>query len=367
MRIHDSLILSLAAAFSACPSVQDPAPEASPPTSQPAVAPLGKVVEEIDPRIWEIYQARGGDYWFGSNGNGVYRYDGKKLIQYTEADGLSGHQVHDIQEDSKGNLFFATYGGVSLFDGQKFTTLELVETNPADDKWELNPDDVWIVFSPSDYGPCRFDGENLYHLKLSKSPVEDAYNAKYPTVAVDPADVYRIYKDRRGHIWIGTASAGLCRYDGKTLSWMFAERLTTTASGGSFGIRSIFEDRKGDFWITNTRQRFEVFPEPIQRDGYSLLEYKKKEGLPNAQSDTDKNFTYYPSITEDKAGVLWVASGSGSVLKYDGRVVTHYPLADDAYTCKIICDQRDNIWASTIEHGVYRFNGESFEPFKPGK
>ncbi len=56
--------------------------------------------------------------------------------------------MRDIQEDAQGNLFIATYGGVSRFDGQKFTTLELIETTLEDDKWELNPDDVWLVFSP---------------------------------------------------------------------------------------------------------------------------------------------------------------------------------------------------------------------------
>lgn len=365
MRIHYYLLLSLAlAALSACSSVRDPTPEVSPSISPPALAPLGKVVEEIDLRIWDIHQARNGDYWFGSNGNGIYRYDGKKLTQYTKADGLSGHQVRDIQEDAQGNLFIATYGGVSRFDGQKFTTLELIETTPEEDKWELNPDDVWIVF-PGNYGLVRFDGEKLYHLKLSKSPVEEAYLAKNPTA--NPAHVYRIYKDRRGHIWIGTADAGLCRYDGKTLSWMYGERLTTTATGGSFGIRSIFEDRKGDFWITNTRQRFEISPEVTDQGGYSLLQHKKKEGVPNAQSDTDKNFTYYPSIAEDKAGALWMASGSNGVLKYNGKEVTHYPLPDGSYAFKIYCDQEDTLWVGTIDHGLYRFDGKGFEQFMPHK
>ncbi len=63
MRIYYYLLLSFAlAALSACPSVRDPSPEVNPSTSPPAVAPLGKVVDEIGLRIWDIHQARNGDY-----------------------------------------------------------------------------------------------------------------------------------------------------------------------------------------------------------------------------------------------------------------------------------------------------------------
>ncbi len=148
---------------------------------------------------------------------------------------------------------------------------------------------------------------------------------------------------------------------------MYEERLTTTASGGSFGIRSIFEDRNGDFWITNTGQRFEISPEVTDQDGFSLLQFKKKEGVPNAQSDTDKNFTYYPSITEDKAGALWMASGRNGVLKYEEKGVTHYPLPDGSYAFKIYCDHADTIWVGTTDHGLYRFDGKGFEQFMPHK
>jgi len=323
------------------------------------------VVTEIDPRIWVIHQGRNGDYWFGSNGNGVYRYDGQRIVNYTKADGLSGHQVRDIEEDAMGNVFISTTGGVSKFDGKRFAALELVEASPTKDGWELNPDDVWIVSYPGNHGPYRYDGEKLYHLKLSKSPAEDAYRAKYPDINFSPSSVYSIYKDRRGHLWFGTASVGLCRYDGQTLSWMYEERLTTTPSGGAFGIRSVYEDRAGDFWVCNTRQRFEISPEVLLEDGHSLIKYEKKEGLPGAQSDTDKNFNYYPSMTEDDAGALWMACGNDGVWKFDGKDVTRYTIGGGAYAISIYRDHEGKLWVGTVEQGIYTFEGASFEPFKP--
>ncbi len=359
---HGILTSSLMAALSACTLAQGPSSNEAPPIT---ASPPGQVVAEIDPRIWVIHQGRNGDYWFGSNGNGAYRYDGQRITHYTKADGLSGHQVRDIEEDAMGNVFISTTGGVSKFDGKRFAALELVEASPTKDGWELNPDDVWIVSYPGNHGPYRYDGEKLYHLKLSKSPAEDAYRAKYPDINFSPSSVYSIYKDRRGHLWFGTASVGLCRYDGQTLSWMYEERLTTTPSGGAFGIRSVYEDRAGDFWVCNTRQRFEISPEVLLEDGHSLIKYEKKEGLPGAQSDTDKNFNYYLSMTEDDAGALWMACGNDGVWKFDGKDVTRYTIGGGAYAISIYRDHEGKLWVGTVEQGIYTFEGASFEPFKP--
>jgi len=359
-------------AASACTSAQglphNEAPPA-PPAAQGVAPATGQVVTEIDPRIWCIHQDRDGNYWFGSNGNGVYRYDGQRITHYTQADGLSGNQVRDIEEDTKGNVFISTTQGVARFDGKKFTALEIVEEPPAGEGWVLDSDDVWLVFNQGKGGPCRYDGERLYHLKLSKSPAEDAFRAKYPNAAFAPSGVYSIYKDKRGHLWFGTASVGLCRYDGQTLSWMYEERLTTTPDGGAFGIRSIYQDRAGDFWICNTWQRFKISTEissgGTSENGHSLVKYWKMEGLPDAQSDKARNFTYYLSMTEDDAGALWMACGRDGVWKYDGEDVTRYPIGDGAYAICIYRDQKGELWVGTIEQGIHTFEGESFEPFKP--
>lgn len=363
MLIASILIITL----SACTLAQEPGSSEISPAGQGAELSLGQIVTEIDPRIWVIHQGKNGDYWFGSNGNGVYRYDGRQVIHYTKVDGLNGAQVRDIQEDAAGNIFIGTASGVSKFDGERFTALELVDSQGDEDGWELNPDDVWIVFDPGSYGTVRYDGEKLYHLKLPKSPAEDAHRARYADAPgfFSASSVYSIYKDRKGHLWFGTAGVGLCRYDGEAWSWMYEEHLTTTPRGGAFGIRSIFEDRAGDFWICNTRNRFEMSPETTLKDGYRLMKYEKKEGLPGAKSDTDRNFDFYPSMTEDQAGALWMVCGSSDVLKYDGEEVTRYAIADGAYAITIYCDQDGKLWIGTLDHGIYTLELESFELFTP--
>ena len=143
---------------------------------------------------------------------------------------------------------------------------------------------------------------------------------------------------------------------------MHEDYLTTTPSGGAFGIRSIHEDRDGSFWISNTRHRFRIAGEPLDADGYSILVYEARAGLPDAASNADKDFNYVLDMAVGNAGALWLACADG-VWKYDGEVVTRFVLGEDAYAFKILCDDSGMLWVGTLEQGLFRFNGDTFESF----
>ena len=329
------------------------------PTPKPK-AVVGQAVTQLDPRIWSLHQDQGGHYWFGSNGAGVFRYDGSELRQFTVDHGLAGLQVRDIQEDPRGHVLVSTNSGVSRFDGKAFQTLEVVE---APDAWRLDPSDVWILFDPGNRGPCRYDGEKIYHLKLPKSPQTDAYLEKQPGTSLSPEGLFSVYRDPSGHVWFGTFAAGLCRYDGESFGWMFEDPLTTTPSGGAFGIRSIFQDRDGDIWICNTRQRFQVQPKSALQNGYPMLQYATKPGLPQAQQDDSPNFTYYPSMAQDASGSLWMATGSDGVWQFDGERVIQHSIGEKAYVISLLVDETNHVWVGTLEQGVFRWDQTDWKPF----
>ncbi len=73
-----------------------------------AVAKGREIVSQLDPAIWRVHHAVNGDYWFGSKDQGVYRFDGKTLVNFTTKDGLYYDPVGGIQEDKAGNIYFAT-------------------------------------------------------------------------------------------------------------------------------------------------------------------------------------------------------------------------------------------------------------------
>jgi signal transduction histidine kinase/DNA-binding NarL/FixJ family response regulator len=71
----------------------------------------------------DIYGAQDGTLWFGTY-NGISRYDGKRVVNFTTEDGLVGNFVYSIYNSSNGILWFAGEGGVSIYDGFTWTTLD---------------------------------------------------------------------------------------------------------------------------------------------------------------------------------------------------------------------------------------------------
>jgi hypothetical protein len=51
---------------------------------------VGEAVHQIDGEIRGIYQDSKNNLWFASNGNGVYKYDGIVIVNFTEKQGLFG-------------------------------------------------------------------------------------------------------------------------------------------------------------------------------------------------------------------------------------------------------------------------------------
>ena len=99
---------------------------------------IGKSVNELGKHLWYIFQDSKNNYWFSSNGEGVYLYDGKKIFNFTTKDGLANDTIRQIQEDKFGNIFIATFGGISKFDGKTFTTLQPIKSK----EWKLEENDL---------------------------------------------------------------------------------------------------------------------------------------------------------------------------------------------------------------------------------
>ncbi len=79
-----------------------------------------------------IIEDKKGNLWFG--GNGLSRYDGKSFTRFTTKDGLPNLGVWSILEDTSGNLWVGTREtGLYLFDGKKFITYSEYKPEPVTD------------------------------------------------------------------------------------------------------------------------------------------------------------------------------------------------------------------------------------------
>jgi hypothetical protein len=313
----------------------------------------GEVVAELGKSVMYVYHARNDDYWFGSNDRGVYRYDGKTLVNFMTTDGLVSDQIRGIQEDLSGAIYFTTYAGISKFDGRSFTTLP-VAPDAAPTDWKKQADDLWFVGPPDAGVVFRYDGHSLHRLEFPRTRLGDEHFAKYPrsqfpNAKYSPYDVYCILKDSKGSLWFGTTICGVCRYDGKSFDWL-TDRILTEAP-----VRSIFEDKKGNYWFSYSGHG--------SFDGFRPVGDWGKLGERTAGAVVEGM-----SIIEDDDGRLWTGAFRAGAYRHDGKQQIGYPIKEGSTVIEVFAVYKDRhgvLWLGTHNGGAYKFNGRSFEKFRP--
>lgn len=82
--------------------------------------------------------------------------------------------------------------------------------------------------------------------------------------------------------------------------------------------------------------------------------YAIEDGLPI-------NFITY--CIQDKEGNIWIGTGGGGLVKYNGKNFITYTTAhglSDNFIENILQDKAGNIWVSTISNGVSKYDGKTF-------
>ena len=290
-----------------------------------------------------------GDLWFGTKGGGVSRYDGERFTTFTTEDGLAGNRVEAILQDRQGNLWFGTRGGgVSRYDGERFTTFNTDHGLAGNSVAAILQDrqgNLW--FGTSDGGVSLYDGESF--------TTEDRVNC-----------VQAIIQDRQGNLWFGTWGGGVSRYDG--------ERFTTfTTEDGLAGNRvaAILQDRQENLWFGTNLQGYPWF---VTWDG-GVSRYDGEHFTVVKTDDEEIQWLAETAVTamlEDREGNLWLGTGFGGsgegVLRYSGQEFVSFTAADglpDDGVSSLMEDRQGNLWLGT-RHGVSRYNGTEFTTFTSG-
>ncbi|WMX13426.1 two-component regulator propeller domain-containing protein [Aureispira sp. CCB-E] len=323
------------------------------------VSKLGKLVSTLDHQIWTIFQDSKGNFWFGSNGNGIYHFNGKALTQITSTDGLVNNMIRGIQEDEKGNIYIETPEGVSQFDGTQFTTLKVIKS--ANSQWKLTPNDLWFNCNGNANNVYRYDGENLYELELPKQDIQKNLGIDETQISYSPYTVFGVNKDKSGNLWLGTVLAGAFRFDGHSFLWVGEKELSRLPDGREPGVRSILEDNDGHIWLSNFKSKYSIKPNlPKGYEQQTAVELSRETGR-------DKILYFNSGLADDK-GHLWMTTYGGGVWKYDGKSLSNIEIKNGTKDVLLISIYQDNngvIWLGTNNDGVYKQNGMTFEKFKP--
>jgi ligand-binding sensor domain-containing protein/signal transduction histidine kinase len=258
--------------------------------------------------VQTMTEDRDGNLWIGTD-NGALKLARNGFTTYTEADGLGASRMSSLFESRAGEIGGMTFFSetpLSWFEGNRFGAIrpqvprrltyfgwgwhQLILQDQAEEWW-----------LPTGQGLVRYP--KVGHIgQLATTPPKAIYTTKDGLAS---NDVFRLYEDSRGDIWIATfseARGGITRW----------ERATETFHhyGEADGLppktpvpHSFTEDRAGNLWIgladTDSLARFS--------EGHFTL-FTSEDGVPEG-----KIYDLYL----DHAGRLWIASTLGGLARVD--------------------------------------------------
>jgi ligand-binding sensor domain-containing protein len=116
--------------------------------------------------VADILEDTKGNIWLGSFYGGVSKYDGKKFTHFTKDGIIKGEEAYNLYEDSRGHIWFTAEGyGVYRYDGTHFTQYtsdDGLTTNVVQSILEDNKGQYWFG---TWQGMCIFDGQKFVDAK----------------------------------------------------------------------------------------------------------------------------------------------------------------------------------------------------------
>lgn len=247
-------------------------------------------------RVRNVFRDRGGSLWLGTEGQGIYREVGGKLVHYSTENGLVNNFIRAILQAQDGSIWIGTDEGVSRWRPTSLTSYRMDDglcyfsTRAL---LEAHNGDIWI-------GTDR--GVSHIH--------EDKFVADAVTEALKNEKVWAMHEDPDGTMWFGTRTGGLYRWRSGKLA-----RLTTAQGLASDGVYELLEDTNGIIWISgpqgisaiSRRELNAVADDPSRSAALTL--YGVSEGLEVIQMCGGEK----PAGILAADGEVWFPSSKGPV------------------------------------------------------
>lgn len=307
-----------------------------------------------------------GALWFGTTGEGVYRYDGNSFTNYTTRDGLNSNTIRSIIEDRARHIILGTDSGISRYDGISFVDMtknSALSHSSISSLLEDKKGRLWI----GDYKDGSYDS-GVYFYDPSYDD-EDGFVDFYTVDHIQRDGDFRLLRtngleeDNAGNIWfVGQNADDLVRYDGNSLL-----KITFTEEVGSYGFvyRSMILDKKGTLWLGTQRHGALTYVPAADKSG--------KNQPPSGQAsfvhfteESGPGHSCVMAILEDSKGNVWFCTDGEGVWRYDGRFYKNFNTEDGLLNNSVFSaveDQKGNLWFGTRDVGLYRFDGTSFVKF----
>ena len=300
-----------------------------------------------------IYQDSKGYIWIGTN-DGLDRYNGYEFKHYKhdkyDKNSIANNYIVDIIEDKNGYIWVSTIGGLSRINPDKD---EIKNYYSKEDSGNLSNSNLWQLLCTKDNRliASTIDGLNVYDKNKDKFT-----RILYKEGELPSQYIYSLEEDINGHIWVGTDN-GLVELD-KDLNIVKSYQ---DAIGDS-DVYNVYDDSKGNIWVCTLDNG--LFK--INLDDKSVENYKNNNSKISIPSNNVRD------IISDSEGKLWIATDKGlctfdyereEFITYNKKSYQSNSLIDDEIFC-LLKDSSGLIWIGTYS-GISRFNPNSnFTHFK---
>lgn len=270
-------------------------------------------------------------------------------------EGLSQSIVYSIAQDNRGFMWFATEDGLNRYDGYKFITLKSDPNNTN----SLSHSNIWVIYvdrlgiiwvGTFHGGLTRYDPETGKYHRFRKNPGD-------PDTISD--DVIRsIYEDSSGVLWVGTDN-GLNKFNRETRTFTHYKNVPGNPNSLSNNeVYSICEEQPGLLWIGTRQGGLNKF----DTEAETFTHYKSKPGDPNSLSSNEILYVF-----KDRSGVPWIGTNGGGLNRFDTRTecfISYQNQPGDPnslsnnFVRSIYQDHSGTLWIGT-DAGLNKFNKET--------
>ncbi len=197
-------------------------------------------------RVRSVFRDRSGALWIGTEGDGVFREQNGRQVQYTKRAGLVNDFVRAFLESRDGSVWIGTDEGITRWHDGVLTNYLPAQGLAYFSVRTLAEDrsgDVWV-------GTER----GVSHWRNSGF-IQDAVTSRLRL-----EKIWAIHEDRDGGLWFGTRGAGLFRWrDSKLTEFGTAEGLAAAS------IYQILEDERGTLWMSGPNAILAVSRQDLDR------------------------------------------------------------------------------------------------------
>lgn len=244
-----------------------------------------------DKFIHSILKDSDGGVWIGTYFGGInYLSPLSSLFTLIEAGEGCGHIISKFCEDPEGNIWIGSDdGGLSLYNPRtgSYTPVAVDPRDRALNIHALTIDGGWLWVGTY--------GDGLYRIDLRTRQMKHFTQAG---TGLDNLDVYSVFRDSRGQLWIGT-KMGICRYDdvSQTITCAFG-------LGHNSDVVDICEDARGHLWFASL--------------GKGLIRYGFDDGrFALCSHDSGGGLSDFVSCLAVEGDNLWIGTHGCGLCRYD--------------------------------------------------